>query len=252
MNPKVAIVLPAYNAEKTLRKTIEDIPGGCADYVIVVDDRSSDATVSLARDLRLDVHVHEKNRGYGANQKTCYGKALATDADIVVMLHPDYQYDPRLIPGFVHFVQAGVCDVMLGSRIRTRKEALDGGMPMWRYINNRLLTLLENLVLGQNLGDFHSGFRVYRREVLETIPYGENSDDFVFDSQVLAQCVYFGFKLGDAPIPVRYFEEASSINLPRSIRYGLGTVAVVLKFLLARMKIFRSKEFRRIDAAKRQ
>jgi glycosyltransferase involved in cell wall biosynthesis len=215
--------------------------------VILVDDASDDTTVARARELGIHTVVHERNRGYGANQKTCYDAALELDPDVVVMLHPDYQYDPRLIPYFVGFLRANVCDVMLGSRIRTRREALDGGMPGYKYLSNRLLTVLENLVLGQNLGDFHSGFRVYTREVLETIPYHENSDDFVFDSEFLAQAVYFGFRIGDCPMPVRYFAEASSINFRRSARYGLATVATLGKFTLQRAGLGRFRLFHRRD-----
>jgi glycosyltransferase involved in cell wall biosynthesis len=173
------------------------------------------------------VLVHPENRGYGGNQKTCYREALARGADVVVMIHPDYQYDSRVIPHAVGFIELGICDVVLGSRIRSREEALRGGMPVWKYVSNRCLTAFENFMLGQNLGDFHSGFRVYRREVLETIPFEKNSDDFVFDTQFLVQAVHCGFRLGDIPVPVRYFREASSINFKRSLRYGLTTVGTI-------------------------
>src|SRR5262249_31667883 len=191
--------------------------------------------IEIARRLGLRVIEHAKNRGYGANQKTCYTTALQGDADVVVMIHPDYQYDSRVIPQLVAFLELGICDVMLGSRIRTRREALDGGMPLWKYLANRGLTVVENVALGQNLGDFHSGLRAYRREVLETVPFLRNSDDFVFDTQFLVQCVHFGFRLGDVPVPVRYSTEASSINFRRSVRYGLSTLGVLAQYRLHRL-----------------
>ena len=227
--------MPAYNAASTVERTVEDIPPGAVHEVVLVDDASTDGTVDIARELGLRVVQHERNRGYGANQKTCYREALELDADIVVMIHPDYQYDSRVIPVAVEILRLGVCDVVLGSRIRTRREALEGGMPPYKYVANRILTVIENVVLGQNLGDFHSGFRAYRREVLEELPWAENSDDFVFDSQFLAQAVHFGFKLGDVPMPARYFEEASSIGFGRSVRYGLATLKVLLEFVVARL-----------------
>jgi len=236
--------MPAFNAAATLWQTVADIPAGAVDEIILVDDGSRDDTVAIARELGLTVIEHERNTGYGGNQKTCYRRALDAGADYVVMIHPDYQYDSRVIPAAVEFLRLGICDCVLGSRIRSRKEALDGGMPAWKYLANRLLTVVENIALGQNLGDFHSGFRAYRREVLETIPWERNSDDFVFDSQFLAQVVHFGFKLGDVPVPVRYFKEASSINFVRSVKYGLSTLAVVAKFWLHRLRLWRSKLFR--------
>ncbi len=225
--PRVMAVMPAYNAALTLERTIADIPPGSVDEVLVVDDCSRDNTAEVAERLGLRVIRHAQNRGYGGNQKTCYTAALETNADIVVMIHPDYQYDSRVIPHLVGFIELGICDVVLGSRVRTRREALDGGMPMWKYIANRGLTVIENVLLGQNLGDFHSGLRAYRREVLETVPFMGNSDDFVFDTQFLVQCVHFGFKLGDVPVPVRYFKEASSINFRRSVRYGNATLLTI-------------------------
>ncbi len=228
------VVLPAYNAESTLKATVDDLPRECVDEIILVDDGSKDRTVETARELGLTTIVHEKNRGYGGNQKTCYDTALRLGADVVFMLHPDYQYDGRLIPAFLQVLELGVCDVMLGSRVRTRRETLAGGMPVYKYLANRLLTLAENLALGQNLGDFHSGFRVYTREVLETLPYHEFSDDFVFDSQFLASAAWHGFKIGDAPMPCRYFAEASSINFKRSSTYGIRTLWTVVQFNLQR------------------
>ena len=227
--------MPAYNAEKTLARTIADLPKEGIDEVIVVDDKSSDRTVEVARSLGLRVIVHEENRGYGANQKTCYGEALRAGADVVVMVHPDYQYDSSLVPFMVGFITKGVCDVVLGSRIRTRAEALGSGMPIYKYISNRLLTFIENVALGQNLSDFHTGYRAYARKVLETIPFERNSDDFVFDSQFLAQAVYFGFRIGDVPVPCRYLPDSSSISFGRGIRYGLLTLWVLVRFLLARI-----------------
>jgi len=241
---KVIAVMPAYNAEATLEKTYRDIPAGSVDELILTDDCSSDRTVEIAERLGLTVLRHEENRGYGANQKTCYEAALAKGADAVVMIHPDYQYDSRLIPHALGFLATGVCDVVLGSRIRSRREALEGGMPLYKYLNNRLLTVVENVVLGQNLGDFHSGFRAYSRKVLETIPFQVNSDNFVFDSEFLAQAVYFGFKIGDIPMPCRYFEEASSINLIRSLKYGFQTLGVLNKYGLQKAGLGRFKIFR--------
>ncbi len=242
--PCVVVVMPAYNAEATLEPTWRDLPREAVDEVILVDDASRDRTVEIARRLGLTVIQHADNRGYGANQKTCYRAALARGADIVAMVHPDYQYDARLLPLLVGFIERGICDVMLGSRVRSRAEALAGGMPLWKYLANRTLTIVENLVLGQNLGDFHSGFRVYARRVLETVPFESNSDDFVFDSQFLAQAAYFGFRLGDAPVPARYFPEASSIGFQRSVRYGLGTLGVLARYLAHRAGLVHSSLFR--------
>ena len=241
---KVIAVMPAYNAESTLTATLADFPAGAVDEVLLVDDGSKDRTVQVAREMGLTVIQHDHNRGYGGNQKTCYRQALERGADIVVMIHPDYQYDSRVIPHAVAFIELGICDVVLGSRIRSRAEALAGGMPKYKYLSNRFLTALENCTLGQNLGDFHSGFRVYRREVLERIPFERNSDDFVFDTQFLVQAVHFGFRLGDIPVPVRYFPEASSINFKRSLKYGLSTLAVVGQYWLNRLGLRSSPLFR--------
>jgi glycosyltransferase involved in cell wall biosynthesis len=241
----VIAVMPAYNAERTLAATLADMPPGCLDEIILVDDGSRDRTVEVAREMGLTVLVHPENRGYGSNQKTCYREALARGADVVVMIHPDYQYDSRVIPHAVGFIELGICDVVLGSRIRSREEALRGGMPVWKYVSNRFLTAFENFALGQNLGDFHSGFRVYRREVLEKIPFERNSDDFVFDTQFLVQAVRLGFRLGDVPVPVRYFDEASSINFRRSVTYGVRTLSTVGTYWLDRLGIRRSPLFAR-------
>jgi glycosyltransferase involved in cell wall biosynthesis len=240
---KVVAVMPAYNAASTLERTVADIPPGSVDEIILVDDCSKDDTVAIARRMGLTVIAHERNRGYGGNQKTCYTRALESGADYVVMIHPDYQYDSRVIPAAIDILHLGICDVMLGSRIRTRREALEGGMPGWKYIANRCLTITENVALGQNLGDFHSGFRAYTRQVLETVPWRHNSEDFVFDSQFLAQAVYFGFKLGDLPVPVRYFDEASSINFRRSVTYGCATLGVLGRFWMQKLGLCRFELF---------
>jgi glycosyltransferase involved in cell wall biosynthesis len=242
---KVIAVMPAYNAEVTLVGTVADIPAGSVDEVILVDDKSTDGTISIARQMGLTVIEHPENLGYGGNQKTCYRHALERGADIVVMIHPDYQYDSRVIPHAVGIIELGICDIVLGNRIRSREEALAGGMPKYKYLSNRFLTMIENFALGQNLGEWHSGFRIYRREVLETIPFERNSNDFVFDTQFLVQAVRFGFRLGDIPVPVRYFAEASSINFRRSATYGLRTLGVVGQYWLDRLGLWRSPLFRR-------
>lgn len=241
---KVIAVLPAYNAAKTLAATIADFPPRCVDEILLVDDGSKDNTVEIARNMGLTVIVHEKNTGYGGNQKTCYKYCLDHGADVVVMIHPDYQYDARVIPHAVGIIELGICDVVLGNRVRSRAEALKCGMPWWKYVSNRGLTAFENLFLGQNLGEFHSGFRVYRRAVLETIPFERNSDDFVFDTQFLVQAVQFGFRLGDVPVPVRYFEEASQINFRRSTKYGIQTLKTVGQFWLNRLGLMKSELFK--------
>lgn len=243
MKPKTIIVMPAYNAEKTLERTVRDIPDGCADEIILVDDMSKDNTVALAKGLGLTVLRHDKNMGYGANQKTCYDVALKHGADIIIMVHPDYQYDSRIAPVFAEIIEKGICDIVLGSRVRTRKECLSSGMPLYKYLSNRFLTLLENIITGQNLSEWHTGYRAYSREVLEKIPYRNNSDDFVFDSQFLLQAAYFGFRIGDLPVPCRYMDEASSINLKRSIIYGLGTLGALFQFILGRANLMKFRAF---------
>lgn len=229
--PKTIVVLPAYNAAKTLNKTVSDIPKEYVDEIILVDDCSNDETVQIANDLGLIIERHESNKGYGANQKTCYTAALKHGADIIIMLHPDYQYDPKLIKYFVEFIRDDYFDVMLGSRIRSRREALAGGMPRYKYFFNRLLSLFENIVTGYNLSEWHTGMRAYKREVLEKINYNKLSNDFVFDSQMLFSIVKKQYRIGDIPVPVRYFAEASSINLERSITYGLQTLWEIVKFI---------------------
>ncbi|MBI5882890.1 MAG: glycosyltransferase family 2 protein [Elusimicrobia bacterium] len=238
---KIIAVLPAYNAEKTLEKTLNDIPKGSVSEVILVDDCSKDGTVALSRKLGLHTVVHEKNLGYGGNQKTCYAEALKRGADIVIMIHPDYQYDARLTPMMTGLIAAGMCDVVLGNRIRTRWEALEGGMPGYKYIFNRLLTILENSSTGQNLGEWHSGLRAYSRKVLETIRWEMNSDDFVFDQQFLIQAASCRFRLGDVPVAVRYFPEASSINFKRSVVYGLSTLLLLAQYFLQKFRLARFK-----------
>ena len=243
VKPRVIAVMPAYNAESTLRRTVDDMPRGSVDHIILVDDCSRDATVAIARDLGLQVIEHARNLGYGGNQKTCYRAALEARAEIVVMIHPDYQYDPRLIPYMTGLIRDDVCDVMLGNRIRTRREALDGGMPLYKYLSNRALTIVENFAMGQNLGEWHSGLRAYRRRVLETIPWERNSDDFVFDCQFLVQAAAFGFRIGDIPTPARYFTEASSIDFRRSTRYGLASLYTIARYHLHRSRLWRSPLF---------
>ncbi len=242
-HPGIA-VLPAYNAQTTLAATLADFPPGCVDDILLVDDGSRDDTVKIARDMGLSVIAHDKNTGYGGNQKTCYRYCLEQGADVIVMIHPDYQYDARVIPHAVGIVELGICDVVLGNRVRGRKETLRCGMPWWKYVSNRGLTAFENLMLGQNLGEFHSGFRVYRRSVLETIPFERNSDDFVFDTQFLVQAVHFGFRIGDVPVPVRYFDEASQINFRRSTKYGLQTLTTVGKYWMNRIGVWKSPLFK--------
>lgn len=225
---EIIAVMPAYNAAKTLEKTYGDIPKGIVDKVIVVDDKSKDKTVKIAKKLGLEVVIHHQNRGYGANQKTCYTLALSQGADIVIMIHPDYQYDSKLTGELIRPIVQNRFDVMLGSRIRTRSEAFAGGMPAYKYIGNRFLTLIENLVLGQNLSEYHTGFRAYKKEILAKIPFHKYSDDFVFDQQILFGAVAIGARIGEIPVPIRYFPEASSINFRRSTIYGLSILRDLL------------------------
>jgi glycosyltransferase involved in cell wall biosynthesis len=235
--PKVVIVMPAYNAEKTLAATVGDLPPGCCDEILVGDDCSKDGTIALAERMGLPVFKTPRNLGYGGNQKMLYKAALERGADVVVMLHPDYQYDPRLVDCFVGFLTKGVCDVILGNRVRSRREALKGGMPAWKYLFNRCLTILLNLAYGTNLGEFHSGFRAYRREVLEKVAFEQNSDAFGFDAEFLAQAIRHGFVVADAPMPVKYFKEASSIGFMPSVRYGFVNLKAAWLFTLSRLGI---------------
>jgi glycosyltransferase involved in cell wall biosynthesis len=240
---KVIAVLPAYNAARTLERTLNDIPKGAVDEVILVDDCSKDGTVAEARRLGLTPIVHEKNLGYGGNQKTCYREALKRGADIVVMIHPDYQYDARLTPYLTGLIKDGACDVVLGNRVRTRAEALGGGMPVYKYLANRALTMFENFWTGQNLGEWHSGMRAYSRKVLETLPWERNSNDFVFDQQFLIQAAHWDFRMGDVPVPARYFAEASSIGFRRSVVYGLSALWTLARRDLHRLGLLRSELF---------
>ena len=236
---KTIVVMPAYNAEKTLERTIKDIPPGSVDEVILVDDCSKDGTVALAKKLGLTVIQHTTNKGYGGNQKTCYKAALEKGADVVVMVHPDYQYDARLVPIMAGLITNDIADMVCGNRIRTRWEALGGGMPVYKYVFNRLLTGFENIVTGQNLGEWHSGLRAYSRKCLETIPWENNSDDFVFDQQFLIQAAYMKQRMGDVPVAARYFAEASSINFRRSCVYGLEALWCLALYVLQRLGIVR-------------
>src|SRR5712664_2445248 len=237
----IAVVMPAYNAEKTLTATVAEVPE-LVDIRILVDDHSSDRTVELARQLGLHVFQHDRNYGYGRNQQTCYREALAAGADVIIMLHPDYQYTPLLITALASMVAYGVYDVVLGSRI-IGGTALRGGMPLYKYIANRLLTAFENLFLGIKLSEYHTGYRAFSREVLTRLPLRENSDDFVFDNQMLAQCVHFGFRIDEVSCPTKYFEEASSINFRRSVKYGFGVLATTLQFALQRAHILNFRRF---------
>jgi glycosyltransferase involved in cell wall biosynthesis len=241
---KVVVVMPAYNAARTLPQTYSEVrEQGLVDTIILVDDGSRDDTVRIARQLEgVEVHVHEQNRGYGANQKTCYRLALEADADIVIMIHPDYQYTPKLIPAMVSIVASGLHPCVLGSRI-LGGYALEGGMPFWKYISNRALTFIENVLLGAKLSEYHTGYRAFSREILTRLDLAANSDDFVFDNQMLAQVLWHGFTIAEISCPTRYFPEASSINLRRSIRYGLGCLSTAAEYRLAKMGLFRSGLF---------
>lgn len=240
---KKILVFPAYNAERTLERTVRDIPPGIFDEMILVDDCSTDKTYEIAVKLQIKSFRHEKNKGYGANQKTCYKIALEHGADIVVMIHPDYQYDPRMTPILVEIIEKDICDVVLGNRIRTRSEALNGGMPFYKYISNRFLTIVENFITGQNLGEWHSGLRAYSRRVLESVRWDLNSDDFVFDAQFLAQCAYLGFRIGDIPVPAKYFREASSIHFARSVIYGLSSLMLMGEFVANKTGLIKTAKF---------
>jgi glycosyltransferase involved in cell wall biosynthesis len=225
--------MPAYNAAKTIERTYAEIPLDMVDEVIVTDDASHDDTVAIARNLGLRTLVHEENRGYGGNQKTCYAEALKLGADVVVMLHPDYQYTPKLLPAMIGMITDGPFDVVLGSRVLGGR-ALAGGMPVYKYVSNRLLTAAQNVLSGAKLSEYHTGYRAFSRRVLEALPLLENSDDFVFDNQMLAQILHAGFDIGEVSCPAAYFEEASSINFRRSLRYGLGVLAVSVQLFLQR------------------
>jgi glycosyltransferase involved in cell wall biosynthesis len=241
---KIIVVMPAFNAAKTLSQTVAEIPREVVDQILLVDDASNDETVALARALDITTFEHERNFGYGRNQKTCYREALKYDADIVVMVHPDYQYSPHLIVPMAGMIAFGEYDVVMGSRI-LGKGVLEGGMPLYKYVANRFLTFVQNLLMGFKLSEYHTGFRAFSREVIESLPLEENSDDFVFDNEMISQAIFFGFRVGEISCPTRYFPEASSINFTRGMRYGIGVLATSVKFRLHKMKLIRSRIFRR-------
>jgi glycosyltransferase involved in cell wall biosynthesis len=234
---KVVIVLPAYNAEKTLLKTYKDIPNKYRKNIILVDDSSNDKTVAIAKKLKIQVFVHKKNLGYGGNQKTCYQQALKLNPDIVIMLHPDYQYDPKLIPALVAMIESGNYDVVLGSRI-LGGGALKGGMPLYKYVSNRFLTFFENLCTGKKLSEYHTGLRAYKAEVLKNVNFQKNSNDFIFDNQILLQIIAQNYRIGEISCPTKYFKEASSINFIRSLKYGFGCVYWSIIYFLGKIKIY--------------
>jgi glycosyltransferase involved in cell wall biosynthesis len=248
INQRIICVLPAYNAQATLERTLSDVPPGVVDLFILVDDCSKDETfreaTRLSERFPLKVIQHQRNRGYGGNQKTCYAAALKEDADIVVMLHPDYQYEPKLLPSLTGLIASGVYDVALGSRILGR-GALKGGMPLYKYISNRFLTAFENLLIGQKLSEYHTGYRAFSKRVLETLDLEANSDDFVFDNEMLVQAHIAGFSIGEISVPTKYFDEASSISFKRSVIYGLGVLRCSMEGFLARMRILKHPRFSR-------
>jgi len=239
---KIAVVLPAYNAAATLERTYEEIPKDIVDFVVLVDDASRDDTVPIARRLGLRTIVHDRNRGYGANQKTCYREALKLGADVFIMVHPDYQYTPKLIPAMASMIISGEYDVVLGSRILGGR-AIEGGMPVYKYIANRFLTSFENVLTLAKLSEYHSGYRAFSRQVLVNLPLLENSDDFIFDNEILVQALYFGFRIGEISCPTKYFTEASSINFRRSTRYGFGVLKVALQYRLQKMGLAKFRLF---------
>ena len=238
---RVAVVMPAYNAEKTLEMTVRELTD-IVDIRILVDDSSKDQTAALSRRLGVDTYIHDNNYGYGRNQQTCYREALAAGADIVVMVHPDYQYTPSLVPAMAGMIASGVYDMVLASRI-LGSGALKGGMPLYKYISNRFLTAFQNLFLGVKLSEYHTGFRAFSKNLLETLPLLEYSDDFVFDNQMIAQAVMFGFKIGEISCPTKYFEEASSINFKRSVEYGIGVLLTTAGFVAHKWHLRRSPRF---------
>jgi len=243
--PKIIVVLPAYNAEKTLKATHDDLPLDLISEVILVDDASKDSTIAKAKGLGITVYEHKNNKGYGGNQKTCYDQALKRQPDVVVMVHPDYQYDAKLVGVMCEAIVNGRADIMLGSRIQTRHQVLAGGMPRWKYFANRFLTLFENLTMGLNLSEYHTGYRAYSSEVLKTIPYKKFSDDFVFDQQILISALSYQFNISEIPVPCKYFKDASSINFRRSTKYGLQTLQTVAQYLLHTFGIIKSDLFKK-------
>lgn len=242
--PKIIVVMPAYNAQKTVKATYNDLPKDLISEVILVDDASKDNTVEQAKKLGITVYSHDKNKGYGGNQKTCYSEALKRKPDIIVMVHPDYQYDAKLAGVLCEPIVGGRADIMLGSRIQTRNQVLAGGMPLYKYFANRFLTLIENLAMGLNLSEYHTGFRAFKADVLRKIPYDEFSDDFIFDQQILISALSHGFNISEIPVPCKYFPEASSINFKRSSKYGLLTLWTVLLFLLYQLRLIKPSVFR--------
>ncbi len=246
-NKKVVVVMPAYNAEKTLRDTYNEIPFDIVDEVVVVDDASTDNTVAVAKSLSIQhIITHQKNKGYGGNQKSCYKKALDLGADIIIMVHPDYQYTPKLIPSMAHLIASGLFQTVLASRI-LGKGAIKGGMPRYKYVANRLLTLVQNLLIGQKLSEYHTGYRAFTREVIEHINYQANSNDFVFDNEIITQIFAAGYTIGEITCPTRYFSEASSINFNRSVKYGLGVLATSFKYRFQKIGLKRYKIFEKIN-----
>ncbi|RJO60649.1 glycosyltransferase family 2 protein [candidate division WS5 bacterium] len=239
---KIVVVMPAYNAERTLKKTYEEIPHEYIDEIILVDDYSSDSTVQIAKGLNMKTFVHRENKGYGANQKTCYTEALKLGADVVVMLHPDYQYTPKLLVAMASLVAIGQYDVVLGSRVLS-EGALKGGMPLYKYFSNRMLTFIQNILLNKKLSEYHTGYRAFSKKILETLPLNENSDDFVFDNQMLAQIYFFGFSMGEISCPTKYFDDASSINFRRSITYGFGVLKTSIEYRLQKWNLLKTRIF---------
>jgi glycosyltransferase involved in cell wall biosynthesis len=246
--PKVVVVMPAYNAAKTLHMTYADLPREMVDLVILVDDGSSDETTKIARDLGLELFIHNRNYGYGANQKTCYREALRAGADIVAMVHPDYQYDPTLLPEVIRPIQEGKADVVLGSRL-LGAHPMEQGMPWWKYISNRFLTKAENVIFGLNLSEYHTGYRAFRREVLESVNLEMNSDKFIFDQEIMAQVVNLGFRISEVPVPTRYFAQASSASFFASCRYGISILWVLARYLLHRSGLV---HMRQLDSLQRR
>lgn len=249
-NNKIVVVLPAYNAELTIEQTYNEIPFDIVDDVILVDDKSTDKTVEKAKSLGIKhIIIHDTNKGYGGNQKSCYNKALDLEADIVVMLHPDYQYTPLLIPAMTNIIAQGIYPVVLASRI-LGKGALRGGMPFYKYVANRMLTLFQNILMNQKLSEYHTGYRAFSSEVLKSINYNANSDDFVFDNQMIAQIFYAGYEIGEVTCPTKYFDEASSINFSRSVKYGLGVIATSLKYFICKIGLKKSRIFKPVKSVK--
>ena len=245
-NKKIIVVLPAYNAAKTLQKTYEEIPFDIIDEVILTDDFSNDNTIEIAKKIGINhIVLHDKNKGYGANQKSCYKKAIELKADIIIMLHPDYQYTPKLIPAMVSLVANDIYDVILGSRILS-KGALKGGMPFYKYLSNRILTLIQNILMNQKLSEYHTGYRCFNAKILSKIDFENNSDDFVFDNEIIAQCCFLNTRIGEISCPAKYFEEASSINFKRSVIYGFGVLRVSFSYFFQKIRLYKSSLFKNL------